>query len=248
MKLTDLFGAELPLVVPGQRPARRPPVRATTRPSDPPPPPAASAPLARLTEAALDGLDDPAPSPRPLDPATAPRGPSPALRAPARVPAAELVARARAHAEHVGEALTDDELARALDAVERPTAPGYGHAQLVLAAAAALMATPAGELAAQARARADAAPLPSASATLGGISSCEPPVIDPADLVVCECGLTVHRASLAGHLAVSNDFSRWSSHRERMAELVSAREAAAHAGPGPVAVDVDLHDTAARSA
>lgn len=122
-----------------------------------------------------------------------------------------------------------EERARIDAALGAPTVPGVAHATWLRAQASALLERRArGEIAtATSTSPASPAPTTSTTSTPGGISSCEPPVVDPADLLLCECGLTVHRASMPGHLAVASDFSRWSSHRERMAARMMAADAEA---------------------
>lgn len=121
------------------------------------------------------------------------------------------------------EAFTPEERARVEVMLRAPTAPGVAHALLVSAAARELARVPTADL----RTRAADTATPTIDTAPGGISSCEPPTIDPADLVTCACGLEVHRASLAGHVALSDDFSRWSSHRERMAARMTATDGGA---------------------
>lgn len=119
------------------------------------------------------------------------------------------------------EAFTAEERARVEAKLRAPTAPGVAHALLVSAAAVELLRrVQAGEPIELGVEHVLARP----TSTAGGISSCEPPTIDPADLVTCACGLAVHRAVHAGHVELSNDFSRWSSHRERMAARMTATD------------------------
>ncbi len=142
----------------------------------------------------------------------APPAPTTAPAAPPSAPAA-TVDRAPEPVEfweHFG--LTREAWSAAVERIERaPRVPGAEHTAWMLAP------DPPGVAEARRLARASTAPATHA-AVPGGISACEPDPVDPADLRTCSCGLTVHRASLASHLAAAERGVSWSLHLAHLAE------------------------------